>query len=1601
MNNKNINIEYLKFITYFLIVWLGNTTSVKAQIIPDQTLPQPSLVEQQSKTLSITGGTTAGVNLFHSFEQFSVLTGETAYFNNAANIQNILTRVTGNSLSNIDGLIRANGNANLFLINPNGIIFGNHAALDIGGSFHATTADKIKFFDGSEYSSINPQQPPLLTINLTPGLQYGTSKPGATIVQNGNLTTTKDLELVADKLDLQGKFQVGRDLTLQAQYTVLVRDTATNPFIANAHRDIIIQGNKSIDISSLNHPESELISGRDMIFISPIRILSNARYTTGGYFTTAELDGSLVDFLIPHERVIKATGDITLEDYTGSSLYILAGGKVQLGNVTINGNDNGIVSKLISDGKGGNQTVTVNAKNDVGIFDVRNGIDLQKIPKDLLDNSISFSEVNPIFSNQTNPNSADIIIGKLFNIDFDEKSITNYGGLIVLTNEYQPNPNLLPQFANIRVGNIDTGFGNGTNVSDVTITAKGNIETQNIFTYLYSDVGIERNGGNITLTAGGNIHSKLLDSTSSSYLGTVGNGGDITLNALGNIHTEFISSFSNSYLGTSQNGGNIILNAGGNILTELLDSGSRGGNGGNIHLNAGGNIETKNIFSNSVGIFSGVGSSTGGNAGFININAGGNIKTENIFSVTLYTNGNFGNGGDITLISGGNIETKKINSDSSDSGDGNTGNGGNITLISGRDIKTTSLNSVSSAVNGNTGNGGNITLKSGGDIETIGLDSYTFSATGNTGNAGDITLELSTGKISIPYFNSSTEGKGGNGGTITISADELNLNNTIIKSDATVNGGKIALQAPTIKLANTDISSTSFGNGNSGEIFLISAGDIFLDDSRLFTTLEPGSTGMGSDIQIQARNLNLTNFSLIDTGTYSSGNAGNVNIKAEDISLEAGSSIRSLTTGKGNAGNIVLDVNRAISLKNVSSISTAATATASGNSGDINVSSHRLSLGEGSQLQALTQGTGKSGDIALNITDEVEVSGISADGLLSGIFTSSEGINSGIGGKIEVDTNKLSLRNGGVFSAQTFSQSDGGNIIINANTVNLINGGQLLTSTFGAGKAGEINVNATNSINIKGIDANFANRSQPAKLLRQNVDVKDYDGSAFWEFPQIKPSFQISQIEPNNSITKSQNLEDRQFLINSSQKPNPNVEFSTRVPYVSIGARGNGSVDVYAFKVNAGTRGVFDIDDTGFAFDEQFNSLAGTDTKLTLFNSQGQVLASNDNTSAALGAKGSDTFLTLQQDPYFRYTFTQTGTYYIQVSNFDGRGISKLGKNNVPSHYDLQVSLETPPIQASTSNGGANSGIFANTSSTGKAGNITLKTSQIELKNQGSLSVQATNGGIAGNLDITTQELNLTDNSKITVSSPLGKAGNLTIRADNLFLNQSKLTAETGLGDSGDNANIRLSLQDLLFMENQSQISAQAFNNANGGNINIEAGFVITNPFSNSDIIANAVAGMGGNINITTQSMFGLTANQMLTPLSDISVSSQLGVDGVIIINTMNVDPKSGLIELPNNLIDATKQIAQTCQPRNRINSFIVTGRGGLPPTPREALDTSSGWIDWRINEKIDREITQNQEKTSPQIQEATGWIISPEGKVTLVAVNEDNLQSSASGNCP
>ena len=174
-----LNIVRLLLISLCTCSYLHGTREITtAQVTPDNTIN--TQVNQTGKVAEIVGGATRGDNLFHSFQDFSVGTGNEAWFNNANNIANIFSRVTGGNISNIDGSIRANGGANLFLINPAGIIFNENARLDIGGSFLATTAERIKFDDG-EFSALETEEP-ILSINVPIGLGFG-SNTGAISVR--------------------------------------------------------------------------------------------------------------------------------------------------------------------------------------------------------------------------------------------------------------------------------------------------------------------------------------------------------------------------------------------------------------------------------------------------------------------------------------------------------------------------------------------------------------------------------------------------------------------------------------------------------------------------------------------------------------------------------------------------------------------------------------------------------------------------------------------------------------------------------------------------------------------------------------------------------------------------------------------------------------------------------------------------------------------------------------------------------------------------------------------------------------------------------------------------------------------------------------------------------------------------------------------------------------------------------------------------------------------------------------------------------------------------------------------------------------------------
>jgi filamentous hemagglutinin family protein len=263
------------------------------------------------------------------------------------------------------------------------------------------------------------------------------------------------------------------------------------------------------------------------------------------------------------------------------------------------------------------------------------------------------------------------------------------------------------------------------------------------------------------------------------------------------------------------------------------------------------------------------------------------------------------------------------------------------------------------------------------------------------------------------------------------------------------------------------------------------------------------------------------------------------------------------------------------------------------------------------------------------------------------------------------------------------------------------------------------------------------------------------------------------------------------------------------------------------------------------------------------------------------------------------------------------------------------------------------------------------------------LGLPAIPTGSSGSLTISTPSLSITNGASATViNDGPGKAGDLQINANSIFLDQGSINAATASGNGG---NIRLNLQDYLLMRNNSLISVTAKGSGNGGNLSINAPIIAG--LENSDIIANAVQGQGGNIYITTEGLFGLEYRPQLTTESDITASSQFGLNGTVEVNTTGVSPNSSLVKLPENFTDHSQQITTGCSSQNS-SSFVATGKGGIPPNPNQQLPSDRTWSDVRdlsAYRQTGKKISQV--PTLPEIiVQATGWQRNDLGKIELIA---------------
>ncbi|MBW4476053.1 MAG: filamentous hemagglutinin N-terminal domain-containing protein [Tolypothrix brevis GSE-NOS-MK-07-07A] len=385
------------------------------------------------------------------------------------------------------------------------------------------------------------------------------------------------------------------------------------------------------------------------------------------------------------------------------------------------------------------------------------------------------------------------------------------------------------------------------------------------------------------------------------------------------------------------------------------------------------------------------------------------------------------------------------------------------------------------------------------------------------------------------------------------------------------------------------------------------------------------------------------------------------------------------------------------------------------------------------------------------------------------------------------------------------------------------------------------------------------------------------------------------------------------------------------------------------------------------------------------------------------------------------------GTLRIDASeSVEASGISVLDRN-LPSGLVAETRTSTASIPA-----------------TGNGGDLIINTQRLLVQNGGSISTAAINGsrgqagrldinasnsvtvtgtgidrngqivrsnllaasdgfGSAGDLRINTNKLTVRDGAAISVASTgFGNAGNLEITSDVILLdNQGKLTADTRAGEG----NINLRSLNLILRRGSAITTNATGNNITGGNINIDAnnGFIVAFPGENSDISANSVDFRGGNVAIDASGIFGTQFRNALTLESDITATgANPSLSGNVQINTPDLDPTRGLLKLSSDFADQSHLIAQDC-PANRGDVFIITGRGGLPPLPSEALRSNqTATVNWVTEGEGERITKVSDSKLPNQIVPATGWVINDKGDVTLIAsTTKTTPESLTSTTCP
>jgi filamentous hemagglutinin family protein len=863
--------------------------------------------------------------------------------------------------------------------------------------------------------------------------------------------------------------------------------------------------------------------------------------------------------------------------------------------------------------------------------------------------------------------------------------------------------------------------------------------------------------------------------------------------------------------------------------------------------------------------------------------------------------------------------------------------------------------------------GGNVTLDNSivfSPGRRVELDGVAKGIVGLRVNGNNLSLDIldDVERADISLLNrSQVRVEGGGGGSIGINARNLNLS-----------GGSLLVGG-----ISQDLVS---GNRQAGDITINATGTVTAETgSQIASQVFPGRTGNSGNIQIKARSLSFSTSALLLATTFGNGNAGNIIINAQEgVSFDGKSANGGFQsgiyntveeTGTGKAGNI-----------------------------EININAGSLSLTRGAQLDSSVFGVGNGGNIIINASQSVVFDGVSPDGFQSSAFSEILKTGQGRGGGIQITADSLSVTNGALLSTGTRNKGDAGNITIDvrdrvlfnrgtarttvgkgaignggdiqitARSVEIASGGELLTFTSGEGKAGNVTIKAHDTVVADGQNSDGLFTGIAGNLTKtgngQGGTISVSTGSLTL---QNDATFQTATNGQGNAGAIVINARDTVLI--TGQGPNGNSGLLTLVGETAKGK--GGSIQITANSIWLTDNGLL----TSSTLGQGDAGKITLDARNTVLFDRGSAFS---NTQSLKQGNAND--INISTDSFL------VTNQSILSTNTTGEGIAG----------NILISAKN----AEFSTGGQ---LLTATSGSKNAGNITLNViDRLMLSGKDTGLFANTKPGSSGNggsIFIDPRTVIIQDGAKIAVDSQgSGIGGSIVLQAERVELrDRASITAATASAQGG---NIDLTVNDLLVLRRNSSVSTNAGTaeaGGNGGNISINAPFVVGVLSEDSDITANAFTGNGGKVEITTQGIYGLQFQPQLTPFSDITASSKFGLNGTVTINSLNVDPSRGLTALPINLNDPSQRISQGCNPgsKSTTGKFTATGRGGIPQNPGEPLESravTTKWVSLPTNAPNPKDLAilnpnspNSTVKTREPIVEAQHWVRQADGTVELV----------------